>query len=200
LREGRLQQVDTPKNLFNNPVNLFVAGFIGSPAMNFVMAELQRDGDGGVLKFADHTINVPAGVVASRDGLKDYFGRQLILGIRPSDFDDAAHAPHEGADMRVTADVTEELGTEINVIFSVDAPPVQHEEAAALAADASGDGDEESSSAALPLAGDKSVFTARVNPRSDVRPGQPLTLSVDVTQLHFFDKDSGLALGHPENR
>ncbi|WP_017625429.1 ABC transporter ATP-binding protein [Nocardiopsis chromatogenes] len=200
LREGRLQQVDTPKNLFNNPVNLFVAGFIGSPAMNFVGAELQRDGDGAVIKFADHTINVPAGVVASRDGLKDYFGRQLILGIRPSDFDDAAHAPHEGAHMRVSADVTEELGTEINVIFSVDAPPVQHEEAAALAADAAGDGDEGPDSAQLPLAGDKSVFTARVNPRSEVRPGRPLDLSVDVTQLHFFDKDSGLAIGHPDNR
>ncbi|MFW5417577.1 sn-glycerol-3-phosphate ABC transporter ATP-binding protein UgpC [Nocardiopsis sp. CNT-189] len=199
LRDGRLQQVDTPKNLFRNPVNLFVAGFIGSPAMNFVGAELQRDGDAGVLSFASHKLPVPAEVLDSREGLRDYFGRSLILGIRPSDFDDAALAAHDAATIQVTADVTEELGTEINVIFGVDAPPVQHEDAAALAADASGGGEDDEGAASLPLSGDRSVFTARVNPRSEVSPGKALTLAVDVTQLHFFDKESGLAIGHPAN-
>jgi len=199
LRDGRLQQVDTPKNLFRNPVNLFVAGFIGSPAMNFVGAELQRDGDAGVLSFASHKLPVPAEVLDAREGLRDYFGRSLILGIRPSDFEDAALASHDSATIQVTADVTEELGTEINVIFGVDAPPVQHEDAAALAADAAGDDEEAEAAAALPLSGDRSMFTARVNPRSEVAPGKALTLAVDVTQLHFFDKESGLAIGHPDN-
>ncbi|GAB3481860.1 ABC transporter ATP-binding protein [Nocardiopsis coralliicola] len=200
LRDGRLQQVDTPKNLFRNPVNLFVAGFIGSPAMNFVSAELKRgsDGKGAELAFADHTLPVPEEVLQERTGLSDYIGRSLILGIRPSDFDDAALSSNGGASIEVTADVTEELGTEINVIFSVDAPPVRHEEAAALAADAADDG-EDAASASLPLAGDKSVFTARVNPRSEVTPGHPVRLGVDVTQLHYFDPESGLAIGHPAN-
>ncbi|WP_046468213.1 ABC transporter ATP-binding protein [Allosalinactinospora lopnorensis] len=198
LRDGRLQQVDTPKNLFDNPVNLFVAGFIGSPAMNFVGAEMQQDGDAAVLKFADHTLPVPHATLSERPRLRDYFGRQIILGIRPSDFDDASLFPNGGTAMEVTADITEELGTEINVIFGIDAPPVQHEEAAALAADAAGDGELEA--AAMPLSGNKSVFTARVNPRSNVRPGGTLELAVDTTQLHYFDKESGLAIGHPANR
>ncbi len=198
LRDGRLQQVDTPKNLFDNPVNLFVAGFIGSPAMNFVGAELQRDGDGAQLKFADHTLAVPSTTLTQRPQLREYFDREIILGIRPSDFDDSTLSPNGGAAMEVTADVTEELGTEINVIFGVDAPPVQHEETAALAADAAGDG-EEMGAAGMPLSGNRSVFTARVNPRSSVRPGETLHLAVDTSQLHYFDTQTGQTIGHPDN-
>jgi multiple sugar transport system ATP-binding protein len=197
LRDGRLQQVDTPKNLFDNPINLFVAGFIGSPAMNFINADLEQDGQGAVLKFAEHALRVSAADVDARPGLRDHIGRSIILGIRPSDFEDAALSSHDAATMDVKADVTEELGTEINVIFSVNAPPVKHDDAAALAADAAGDG--EDAEAALPLSGDKSLFTARVNPRSQVRPGGTVKLAVDVTQLHYFDKVSGLAIGHPQN-
>ncbi|GAA3721755.1 multiple sugar transport system ATP-binding protein [Spinactinospora alkalitolerans] len=196
LRDGRLQQVDTPKNLFDQPVNLFVAGFIGSPAMNFVSAQLEQDGDGAVLKFADHSLPVTSEDLQARQGLRDYLGREIVLGIRPSDFDDADLAVHGGGTMEVVAQITEELGTEINVIFTVDAPPLEHEDAAALAADAA-DGEDED--AALPLAGDKSFFTARVNPRSGVRPGQPITLAIDTRQLHYFDKVTGLAIGHPAN-
>ena len=198
LRDGRLQQVETPKNLFDNPINLFVAGFIGSPAMNFVEAELKRDGDGALLAFADHTLQVPMETLRERPELREYLGRQVVLGIRPSDFDDAQLSSHELGTMNVTADVTEELGTEINVIFSVNAPPLQHEDTVALAADAAGDGEEEDI-AAMPLQGDKSVFTARVNPRSSVRPGETIRLSVDTRHLHYFDRESGLAIGHPAN-
>src|SRR5580704_7269671 len=84
LRDGRLQQVDTPQTLYNSPVNLFVAGFIGSPAMNFVTAQLVRDG-GPAVTFAGHRLWVPESLVAARPGLDDYFGREVILGIRPSD-------------------------------------------------------------------------------------------------------------------
>src|SRR5262249_20818348 len=88
LRDGKLQQVDTPQKLFESPVNLFVAGFIGSPAMNFATAELVRD-DGPAVTFADYRIPVPAEVVAAKNGLEGYFGKSVIIGIRPSDFEDA---------------------------------------------------------------------------------------------------------------
>ncbi|WP_285734363.1 sn-glycerol-3-phosphate ABC transporter ATP-binding protein UgpC [Nocardiopsis sp. ATB16-24] len=198
LRDGRLQQVDTPKRLFDSPVNLFVAGFIGSPAMNFVDAELVREGDGAVLTFAEHKLPVPVSVLDSRPKLREYLGRSLILGIRPSDFNDAELDGNGDPRIQVTAGVTEELGTEINVIFTVDAPPVRHEDAAALAKDAAGE-EGDSDEASLPLGGGKSLFTARVSPRSDVRPGRLISLSVDVSQLHFFDQETGLAIGHPDN-
>ena len=197
LRDGRLQQVDTPKRLFDSPVNLFVAGFIGSPAMNFVDAELSSDGDNGVLKFADHKLSIPGSLLDARPGLRDYAGRSLILGIRPSDFNDASFNGSDESHIEVTAEVTEELGTEINVIFGIDAPPVRHEDATALAKDAAGDDEHEDG--ALPLSSDRSLFTARVSPRSQVKPGSRINLSVDVTQLHFFDPESGLAIGNSDS-
>src|SRR6266566_1490558 len=91
LRDGQLQQVDTPQALYDHPVNLFVAGFMGSPAMNFATAELVRD-DGPAVTFADHRLPLPAAVVESRPGLDRYFGREVILGIRPAEFEDASLA------------------------------------------------------------------------------------------------------------
>jgi multiple sugar transport system ATP-binding protein len=191
LREGKLQQVDTPQNLFDNPVNLFVAGFIGSPAMNFVTAELVRE-DGPQVAFAGYKLPVPESVLQSRQGLDDYFGKEIILGVRPSDFEDAGHNGSEWPTIRVHADVTEELGSEINVIFTIDAPPVEHKDTADLAHDADED------DAAIPLADNKALWTARVNARSHVRPGQDIDLSIDTSRLHFFDTGTGLAIGHPE--
>jgi multiple sugar transport system ATP-binding protein len=189
LREGKLQQADTPQALFNAPVNLFVAGFIGSPAMNFVTARLVRD-DGPAVTFAGHRLWVPAALLTARPGLDDYFGRELILGIRPSDFEDAELADPEWARMPVTAGVTEDLGSEIHVLFTVDAPQVQH---ASISQAVAGDDD-----AAIPLAGGKSLWTARVAARSKVRPGQPAELAVDTSNLQFFDHDSGLAIGRAD--
>src|SRR5215469_7049068 len=107
LRDGRLQQVDTPTALFASPVNLFVAGFIGSPAMNFVTAELVRD-RGVAVAFAGHRLAVPESVLAAKPGLSDYRGKQVILGVRPSDFEDAGLADASWPRMRVNAGVTEE--------------------------------------------------------------------------------------------
>src|ERR1700733_13150596 len=91
LRDGRLQQVDTPQELFDAPVNLFVAGFIGSPSMNFVTADLVRD-DAAAVTFAGYKLPVPQGVISGKPGLEEYFGKKVILGIRPSDFEDGSFA------------------------------------------------------------------------------------------------------------
>ena len=193
LRDGRLQQVDTPQHLFEAPVNLFVAGFIGSPAMNFVTADLVMDG-GPAVTFAGYKLAVPADVMEAKHGLPDFIGKKVILGIRPSDFEDAslADGSHPGK-MQIIAGVTEELGTEIHVIFTIDAPPVEHADLT-KAAETSDDEDE----AVSALVGGKSLWTARVSARSRVRPGQPAELAVDTHHLHFFDPASGLSIGHPQ--
>jgi multiple sugar transport system ATP-binding protein len=189
LRDGKLQQVDTPQALFESPVNLFVAGFIGSPAMNFATAELVRD-DGPAVAFAGYKIPIPADVVASRSGLEGYFGKNVIIGVRPSDFEDGSLADASWARVPVTVGVTEELGSEIHVIFTIDAPPVDHP---SVSDAARAEGEEEDEAVAA-LAGGKSLWTARVSARSAVRPGAPLELGLDTRRLHFFDPDTGLAI------
>src|SRR5579875_3912872 len=191
LRDGRLQQVDTPQKLFESPVNLFVAGFIGSPAMNFVLADLVRD-DGPAVTFAGHRLPVPAPVLDAKPGLDGYLGRKVILGIRPSDFADASLGDASWARLPVTVGVTEALGTEIHVIFTIDAPPVEHAAIASAAA-----GHEEEDEAVAALAGGKSLWTARVSSRSAARSGQALELAVDTSRLHFFDPATGESIGHP---
>jgi multiple sugar transport system ATP-binding protein len=191
LRDGRLQQVDTPQKLFESPVNLFVAGFIGSPAMNFVLADLVRD-NGVAATFAGHRLPVPSSVFDAKPGLDGYIGRKIIMGIRPSDFEDASLGDASWARLPVTVGVTEELGTEIHVIFTIDAPPVEH-----AAITSAAERHEEEDEAVAALAGGKSLWTARVSSRSGARSGQPLELAVDTSRLHFFDPASGESIGHP---
>ena len=138
-------------------MNLFVAGFIGSPAMNFVTAELVRD-DGPAVPSRTTSCRSPPMSCSAKPRLADYFGKKLILGIRPSDFEDATLGDPGRGTMRVTAGVVEELGSEIQSIFTIDAPHVEHA-ALAQAAEASEDEDE----AAAALVGGKSLWTARVS-------------------------------------
>ncbi len=187
LRDGLLQQVDTPKNLFDHPVNLFVAAFIGSPAMNLVLARLTAEGDQATVSFGGHQLAIPPSAVARRPDLASYINREIILGIRPSDFEDARLAEASWARLPVITSVTEELGSEVHVIFEVDAPPVEHKDAVAAA-------DEPADEETIPLAAGKSMWTARVSARSRVQPGDRLELAVDTSSLHFFDPASGLAL------
>jgi ABC-type sugar transport system ATPase subunit len=190
MRDGRIQQVDSPQRLFESPVNLFVAGFIGSPAMNFVQADLFRD-DGPAVNFAGYTLPVPSAVIAGKPGLEEYFGKKVILGVRPSDFDDEAFADPSWPRIGVTSGVTEELGTEIHAIFTIDAPPVEH---ASIASAVAGNDEDDRVTA---LDDGKSLWTARVSSRSAVRPGAALELAVDTSRLHFFDPATGESIGHP---
>jgi ABC-type sugar transport system ATPase subunit len=205
LRDGVLQQVDTPQNLFNHPVNLFVAGFIGSPAMNFTMARLERsDGSGsgagagaGAVKaavsFAGYQLPLSAEMISDRPGLESYFGREVILGIRPSDFEDASLAEPGWARMPVTANVTEELGSEILVMFLLDTPPVENSDIAALATD------DDEDEAGISLAEGKTLWTARASARSRISAGSGVELSVDTSNLHFFDPESGLTISSKDS-
>src|SRR5580658_1196630 len=163
LRDGMLQQVDTPQNLYDSPVNLFVGGFIGSPSMNLVTAGMISDDDGTAVTFAGHRLAVPESVVHARPEIKAYFGRDVILGIRPSDFEDASMTEQPWPRIPAVAHVIEALGSEIHVIFAIDAPPVEHKDVADLGPQ----GEEDESG--MPLHEGKSQWTARVNARSTVR-------------------------------
>jgi len=179
LRDGVLQQVDTPQRLYADPVNLYVAAFIGSPPMNLVGATIED----GTVRFAGFEIPLPL------DTGPDLEGREVILGIRPADLEDAA--VWTGSDLptiTVRVDVTEDLGSEVNVLFAIDAPPVETDET--LAANET---EEDHSEFAL-VDERRAVFCARVDPRTSCGPGSPVRLSVDARRFHFFDPQTGLAI------
>jgi multiple sugar transport system ATP-binding protein len=190
MLDGKLQQADTPQSLFNNPVNLFVAGFIGSPAMNFATATLVRD-NGPAVVFAGYRLPVPPSVLDARPGLAAYFGRELIVGIRPSDLEDAVLATADWPVIGAVAEVTEALGSENHILFRIDSSPVKHPSLGTVRSS-----DEED--AALPLDGGRTLWTARVSARSQIAPGQPAQFAVDTSRLQFFDTESGLSIGHAE--
>jgi len=194
LKDGELQQVDTPQNLFEYPKNLFVATFIGSPAMNLVDARLARDDGGVAVTFADYKLPVPAQVMA-RPGLDGFVGKDVIIGIRPSSFEDAALVHGDDPRPRIKAEVAlvEELGSEVNLMFTVPAPPVHHDVMLAKFDKHAAEADETSEVLA---AEGETLWTARVNPRTSARPGRDLELVVDTTELHFFDPDAGNAIGN----
>jgi len=172
MRDGRIQQVDTPQELYAHPANLFVAAFIGSPAMNLVEADTAD----GRLRFGGYSIPLPdAGATPA--------GR-VVAGIRPEAFEDSAFAEPSLPRIDVEVQVVEELGADTHVLFSVAAPRLEASEVAAAA------GDEE---AALSTA-EGSLFTARVDPGTSAKPGAPLRLAVDPSRFHYFDPETGLRL------
>jgi multiple sugar transport system ATP-binding protein len=130
-------------------------------------------------------------LLSGRPGLAGYFDHDVILGIRPSDFEDASLADAAWPRIHATSDVTEALGTEMHVLFRINTPPVRH--SALGHAATSDEGDE-----ALPLDSSKSLWTARVAARSKITPGSPVELAIDTTNLQFFDATSGLSIGHPQ--
>jgi multiple sugar transport system ATP-binding protein len=177
LRDGLLQQVDTPQVLFRRPANLFVAAFIGSPSMNLVEADV---GD-GLVRFAGYELPVPPG--------QDVPAGRLIVGIRPTDFAHAAAADAALPRMVVRPEVVEDLGSEAHVIFPLDAPRVVAEAVQAAVDDL---GEEEG---ALFIDDQRSLFTARVEGEMTIRPGSALELAVDTRRMHFFDPATGDVVG-----
>jgi multiple sugar transport system ATP-binding protein len=177
LRDGILQQVDSPQNLYNHPANLFVAAFIGSPPMNLVAAAVK----GRTVEFGGFELPVDRAI-----DLSAYDRGEVILGIRPSDLEDHGVWQNESLPtIDVKADITEDLGSELNVIFTIDEPPVQTEDIVAASSD---EGEE------LLLLENRCQFCARVDARSQTKPGAIVTLSIDPARFHFFDPASGAAI------
>jgi multiple sugar transport system ATP-binding protein len=177
MRDGVIQQVDAPQHLFNRPRNLFVAAFIGSPAMNLVEARIQ----GSQVRFADIELPLPGGSpLAGQD-------RTVILGLRPSDFEHGQSADRDWPRIRVKPEVVEQLGSETHLIFSIDAPPVT---ADAVRAASEAQTEDEGK---LFAGEERAMFTARIDGKRPV-PDGALELAVDFTYLHCFDPETGEAL------
>ena len=193
MRKGELQQVADPQTLYDQPVNLFVGGFIGSPAMNMVEATLQPNNGGYAAKIGEQSLAIDAEEVKARPGLAAYAGRTVVLGIRPEDLEDAALAPNtpQGHRLTGTTDLTEALGSEIMVHFSIAAKQAMTEDVRELAQDV---GDERRMEELAAGGADTATFVGRFGARSRVRPGEPLEIAVDSRSLHFFDPETGLGI------
>ena len=198
LRHGVLQQVASPQELYRRPANLFVAGFIGSPAMNLVEATLERGAahsgpgdagpDGPEVIFGPHRLRVPAGVLREHPALEKYLGRTVVVGIRPENLEDAALVPDAVPEsvLDVSVELREELGAEVNAHCTVGVPPLQ---VAAVAI-----GDSEPDAAEIEEVPQIPAIIARLDPRTQIREGERARLHVDLDSLHFFDPDTGDSL------
>jgi multiple sugar transport system ATP-binding protein len=166
MKDGRLQQVDIPQVLYDHPANAFVAGFIGSPAMNLLRGRLTGANGTTSVSLGENTLPVPRSLLARRPSLADYLDREVVVGIRPEDIEDAALLPSaNGASLPVQVKLAEALGAEVIAHFPLDA------------ADDGG-----------PL------VTARLSPRSEARSGKPLRVAIDLDRLYFFDPESQEAI------
>jgi multiple sugar transport system ATP-binding protein len=169
MRDGRVQQVDAPQALYRTPANLFVAAFIGSPAMNLIDAVVED----GTVRFGPYALPLAPERRPTRSG-------RVVLGIRPEAFEDVRFASPGLPTLDVDVTVLEELGADLHAIFSLDVPPVRTDDVREAADDDEG----------LLLA-DRTVCTARIDVASPVRAGDRLTLAVDPRHFHFFDVDTG---------
>jgi multiple sugar transport system ATP-binding protein len=184
MRDGHLQQFDVPQKLYDEPTNLFVAEFIGSPAMNLVPAELARADGGHEVRFGDHRLRVPERVVSARPGLDAYLGRRVILGVRPEDLEDAAIGG-DGDRISAVVDIREDMGSEVYAHFGVGGTTVQSEEVAAAFG-------EDAAEVARVEAGAKgNVWVARLDRDTRAAERERVELAVDTARLHFFDPESG---------
>ena len=190
MRDGVLQQVGRPSELYDEPANLFVAGFIGTPPMNLVEATLTRDDGVPTLAFGTHRLGIDDRVFERHPRLRVYEGLPVVVGIRPDDLEHAALAPTAPADARISANVerVDTIGRDLHVHFDIGAPVVDVPEA--------GDGDfgAEDDGPAFALGG-ANRFVARIDERTPVSQGDRLELVVNTARLHVFDPVSGEAIG-----
>jgi multiple sugar transport system ATP-binding protein len=185
MRDGVLQQVAKPQELYDRPRNLFVAEFIGSPAMNLVGVDLARSNGGVVARFGDNTLEVDEQVLARRPSLWSFDGRRLILGVRPEDLEDAAFSTGaSGHRLSANVDIREDMGSEVYVHFGVAGKPVRGADVkAAVGEDA------------VEVAEAKgNVWVARVDRDTGAQEDGDMELVIDATRLHFFDPESGEAI------
>jgi multiple sugar transport system ATP-binding protein len=195
MRSGLLQQVAAPQVLYERPRNLFVAEFIGSPAMNLIQADLARSDGGLWVQFADHRLRLDSSTMERRPALSRFEGGRVVVGIRPEDLEDAAifRDASEDSRMSVVCDIREDMGSEVYVHFNVSGDPVTAKEVVeALVVDAPED--QETRQAAERARGAGVSFVARLDRNTRARERERLELGVDVARLHFFDPETGLAI------
>jgi multiple sugar transport system ATP-binding protein len=186
MRDGVLQQVDAPQHLYDRPRNLFVAEFIGSPAMNLVGADLLRSNGGLVARFGNSELKVGERVLSNRPALGSFTERRLILGIRPEDLEDAelAGGAPEGQALSAVVDIREDMGSEVFAHFGVDAKAVRGEDVKAAVG--------EEAAEVADVKGN--MWVARLDRDTKAREGNPLDVRVDTGRLHFFDPETGDAI------
>jgi multiple sugar transport system ATP-binding protein len=189
MKNGVLQQVAPPQELYDKPVNIFVGGFMGSPAMNMVIGKVEKlPRKGLTVTIGNHQLAVDASWLAERPGVNDYLGTDVVIGFRPEDLEDAAllAEPDESRILSSTADLVEAMGSDVLAHFGIDAPPVVTDDTRELARHA---GQELSSEP-----GGRSDLIARLSPRTAVKEGDPLRVVVDTSRLHVFDPGTGLSV------
>jgi multiple sugar transport system ATP-binding protein len=184
IRKGELQQIDTPREIYLYPKNIFVAGFIGSPSMNFVYATVKVSSKNITLSFGGDSVKYNAD---KNKKLKEYDGKEIVLGIRPEAFEDLKYANTKEFSEKLNVKVTllEQLGSDSYIHFYKDIKPVQTEAIEEILADEGED---------ISVLGDETKFIARVSPNSIVKEGEEITLAIDPSKLHYFDPNSGNAI------
>ena len=193
MRKGELQQVAPPQELYERPVNLFVGGFIGSPAMNLVEADIERQNGRLAVRIGQHALRLTDELLEYRPRLQTYVGKRLVVGIRPENLEDARLEPDTPDDQRLRGVVVlrEPLGSEIVAHFTVDAPPALTEDVRELARDV---GQESAVRAAAAESETETVMVGRFGPRSRIRDGEAIDVAVETGALHFFDLETGLGI------
>jgi multiple sugar transport system ATP-binding protein len=195
MRGGFLQQVDSPQVLYERPRNLFVAEFIGSPAMNLVLADLVRENGSLRARFGEHGIALGEKTLERHPALRAYEGRRVVVGIRPEDMEDASlvTGPTEGRTLSVVCDIREDMGSEVYVHFNVPGEPVATKEVVeALVVDDLED--EQAVLAAERARGTGVAFVARLERETRAREREPLGIAVAVERMRFFDPETGLGI------
>ena len=184
IRKGELQQIDTPREIYLNPRNIFVAGFIGSPSMNFVYANVGLNKNSIELNFGNDQIEYKG---EKLEQLKAFENKEIVMGIRPEAFEDGnyANANEFSESIKVSVSLLEQLGSDSYIHFYKDIKPVQTEAIEEILADEGED---------ISVLGDNTKFIARINPNSTVVEGEEIELKIDPSKLHFFNPESGDAL------
>jgi len=190
MRKGELQQVDEPQTLYDRPVNLFVGGFIGSPAMNMLDATVNRANGTLSATIGDQTISLGPETMEAHPGLADFEGERVIIGIRPEDLEDAALESDAPADRRLRGrlELREALGSEIMAHFAIKGTHAETDETRELAKDA---GAAEGAEPQLGVVAGEAVVVGRFGARSRVQQGDQIEAVVDTRALHFFDPQTG---------
>ena len=183
IRKGVLQQIDTPREIYLYPKNIFVAGFIGSPSMNFVYATVKISSKGASLTFGEDQIFVKD----PPESLKDYEGKEIVLGVRPEAFEDSVYANKKefSEEINIHVSLLEQLGSDTYIHFYKDINPVQTEAIEEILADEGED---------ISVLGTQTKFIARINPNATIEEGKDITLSINPSKLHFFNPETGLSI------